>query len=164
MYSTWQAFSQALLVDSPLLSYIVVRHVNFVPPRFTIGEARELGLRYTCSDELAPLQDESIERVSQHRWEQAHVSIQLEAPVQPEALVKPEALVEPKALVQEAKETAVESVSSSKTESDQGHDMVTRRTMTISRFMPGARPIAQQQEPQGRDQTPPPSSPPSNRT
>ena len=32
VYSTWQLFSQALIVDSPLLSYIDVRHVNFLPP------------------------------------------------------------------------------------------------------------------------------------
>ena len=38
VYSTWQAFSQALLVDSPLLSYIDVRHANFLPPRLTVGD------------------------------------------------------------------------------------------------------------------------------
>ena len=43
MYSTWQPFGQALLVDSALLSYIGVRHANFLPPSFTIEEARELG-------------------------------------------------------------------------------------------------------------------------
>ena len=42
MYSTWQTFSQALLVDSPLLSYIDVRHENFLPPQLTIGEAHDL--------------------------------------------------------------------------------------------------------------------------
>ena len=35
VYSTWQPFSQALIVDSPLLSYIDVRHANFLPPNFT---------------------------------------------------------------------------------------------------------------------------------
>ena len=40
--------------------------------------------------------------------------------------------------------------------------MVTRRTMTISRFVLGAQPTAQQQPPQGHDQTPPSSS--TNRT
>ena len=64
VYSTWQPFGQALLVDSPLFSYIDVRHANFLPSRFMVGEARELGQRYTCSDELAPLRDESAERVS----------------------------------------------------------------------------------------------------
>ena len=64
VYSTWQSFKQALLVDSPLLLYIDVRHANFLSPKFTVGEARELGRRYTCSDELAPLQDESVEHVS----------------------------------------------------------------------------------------------------
>ena len=55
VYSTWQNFKQALLVDSPLLSYIEVRYANFLPPKLTTGEAREFGWRFTCSDELAPL-------------------------------------------------------------------------------------------------------------
>ena len=43
VYSTWQPFKQALLVDSPLLSYIDIRHANFLPPKLTMGEAWELG-------------------------------------------------------------------------------------------------------------------------
>ena len=86
------------------------------------------------------------------------MQVQLEAPVESEAHV------EPKAPIQEAEEATVESVSSSETESNQGHDMVTRRTMTINRFVPSARPSAQQQKSQGQDQTPPPPPPPSNRT
>ena len=66
VYSTWQSFSQALLVDSPLLSYIDVWHANFLPPKFIVGEAQDLGWRYTCSDELAPIRDESAELAS-HR-------------------------------------------------------------------------------------------------
>ena len=31
VYSTWQSFNQALLVDSPLLSYMDVRHPNLPP-------------------------------------------------------------------------------------------------------------------------------------
>ena len=65
VYSTWQAFSQVLLVDSLLLSYIDVRHANYLPPKFMVGEARDLGPWYTCSDELAPIRDESAECVSQ---------------------------------------------------------------------------------------------------
>ena len=68
------------------------------------------------------------------------MQVQLEAPVESEAHV------EPKAPIQEAEEATVESVSSSETESNQGHDMVTRRMMTISRFVPGAQPTAQQQQ------------------
>ena len=71
VYSTWQAFGQALLVDSSLLSYIDVRHMNFLPPKFTVGEARDLGPRYICSNELAPIRDEFAERVSLRRREQA---------------------------------------------------------------------------------------------
>ena len=125
MYSTWQPFGQVLLVDSPLLSYIDIWYANFLPLRFTVGEARDLGRRYTGSDELAPLWDESAERVSQRLRELAH------------------ALVEPKAPVQEAKQVVAESINSSETKSDYNEDMVTRKTMAIDRFVPGARQIAQ---------------------
>ena len=82
VYSTWQNFKQALLVDSPLLSYIDVRYANFLPPKLTTGEAREFGRRFTCLDELAPLRDESAERVSRRLRELAHEAIQQENPVQ----------------------------------------------------------------------------------
>ena len=39
VYSTWQAFSQALLVDSPLLLYIDIQHANFLPPSLATSEA-----------------------------------------------------------------------------------------------------------------------------
>ena len=91
VYSTWQAFSQALLVDSPLLSYIDVRHANFLPLKLTVGEARDLGPRYTCSDELVPVRDESAKPVSQNR--QIHVLVEPKAPIELEAPVEPEALV-----------------------------------------------------------------------
>ena len=63
-----------------------------------MGEARELGRRYTCLDELVTLWDKSAERVSQHLRELAHAPIEEEAPVQeePAQLEEP---VEPKALV-----------------------------------------------------------------
>ena len=141
VYSTWQPFKQALLVNSPLLSYIDVRHANFLPPRFTVGEARDLGWRYTSSNELAPLQDVLVERVSQRLRELAHALVESEAPVQ-EALAQPDTPVESKALVQEAKQVATESINSFETESDRGEDMVTIRTMTIDRFVPGARQTA----------------------
>ena len=87
MYSTWQAFGQALLVDSPFLSYIDVRHANFLPPRLTVGEAHDLGPHNTCSDELAPIKDESAERVSRRRRELAHQQVEQgnPPPVEPEA-------------------------------------------------------------------------------
>ena len=81
VYSTWQSFKQALLVDSPLLSYIEVQYANFLPSKLTTGEAREFEKRYTCSDELAPLRDEFVERMSRRLRELAHEAIQREAPV-----------------------------------------------------------------------------------
>ena len=95
VYSTWQAFGQALLVDSPLLSYIDVRHTNFLPLRLTIGEACDLGPRYTCLDELAPIRDESAERVSRRRRELAHQQVKQgnPPPVEPKAPAQEEEVV-----------------------------------------------------------------------
>ena len=138
MYSTWQFFSQALLVDSPLLSYIDVRHANFLPPKFTVGEARDLGRCYTCSDELAPIRDESAELKSRRLRERAYEAIQQEEPAEPEAPI------------QEAEHAAAKSSDSSKTHPARGEEMVTHKTLTVSRFIPGARQAAQQQPPQGR--------------
>ena len=91
VYSTWQVFGQALLVDNPLLSYIDVRHANFLPSRLTIGEARDLGPCYTYLNELSPIEDESTERVSRRLREQAHMLVEQEVPLQPETQAKPEA-------------------------------------------------------------------------
>ena len=123
VYTTWQPFRLALLVDSPLLSYIDVRHANFLPPQLTVGEAHDLDPRYTASDELVPIRDASVELVSQNR--KVHVPVKLEALVQ---------VVEP---------TATESANSLGAEFDPGDEMVTRRTITIGRFVPDARPASQ---------------------
>ena len=197
MYSTWQPFGQALLVDSPLLFYIDVWHANLLPLKFTIGEARDIGWRYTCLDELAPIRDETAELVSRILRERAHKAIQREAiPAEPRdfgwrytcsdelapirdeiaELVSPflrerahkvvqheAVLAELEAPVQEAEHAAVESSDSSKTHSIRGEEMVTCRTLIVSRFIPDACQIAQQQPPQGRGQTPlahPPPPPP----
>ena len=108
------------MVDSPILSYIDVWHANFLPPRFIVGEARELGQRYTCSNELAPPRDKSAERVSRCLHELAHTPVKPEAPIQ------------------ETEQVAIEFVNS-ETESDRDEDMVTRKTMTIDHFMPSSR-------------------------
>ena len=126
VYSTWQPFDQALIVGNPLLSYIDVRHTNFLPPNFTVGEARDIGPRYTCSDELAPIRDESAEEASQYLWERAHKVVQREA-----------VLAEPEAPAQEAEQEAVESSDSSRMHSVP-EEMVTRKTLTVSHFIPDA--------------------------
>lgn len=112
-------------MDSPLLSYIDVQHANFFAPSLTVGEARDLGPRYTTAEDLAPVKDDSVERMSQsHR---AHIPIG-----------------EPEALVQIAELAAAESINSLEAGSDPDEDeMVTRQMMTIGRFMPGARPASQ---------------------
>ena len=44
IYSTWQPFGQALLMDSPLLSYINVQHPNLFPPNLTVVKLRTSAL------------------------------------------------------------------------------------------------------------------------
>lgn len=92
---------------------------------------------------LEPIRDALAEIVSKNR--SIHQLVE-----------RPESL----ALIQVAEPAAAESVHSLGAESDPGEDeMVTRRVMTIDRFMLGARPTTQQQEPQGKDSTPPPPPP-----
>ena len=98
-------------MDSPLLSYIDVWHAHFLLPSLIVGEAWDLSPRYTTTEDLAPVRDESVERVSQSR--RAHIPV--EEPV------------------------VAESVNSSEAESDPGKDgMVTRRALTIGHFVPSA--------------------------
>ena len=104
MYKTWQPFSQDLLLDNPLLSYIDVRHANFLPPNLISSEARDLGLRYITAEDLAPIRDESAERVSRNRQEHVPIEEQVD-PVPP------------------AKQEAVEV--------NPDAEMVTRRKMTV---------------------------------
>ena len=75
-YKTWQPFSQALSVDNPLLSYIDVRHANFLCPSLTTGEAQDLNLRCTTAEDLAPIKDELAERVSWAFREQEHIPVE----------------------------------------------------------------------------------------
>ena len=75
IYKTWQPFSQALSVDSPLLSYIDVRHANFLPSSLTTGEARDLGPRYITTEDLAPIKDELAKLVSWALREQEHILV-----------------------------------------------------------------------------------------
>ena len=85
----------------------------------------------------APLQDESAKRVSRYLHELAHAPVEPEAPIQ-EAPVQPEIPAEPEAPIQETEQVAVEFVNS-ETKSDRDEDIVTRKTMTVDRFMPGSR-------------------------
>ena len=132
VYSTWQPFSQALIVDSPLLSYIDVRHTNFLPPNFTVGEARDLSPRYTCSDELTLIRDESAETSSRYLRERTYEAVQRE--------VVP---AEPEALVQVVEQEAAESSDFSRTHSVP-EDMVTHKTLTVGCFILGESQAVQQ--------------------
>ena len=65
VYSTWQPFRQALLVDSLLLSYIDMRHSNFLPPNLIVGEARDLDPRLVKAESLVPVRDASTNSIFQ---------------------------------------------------------------------------------------------------
>ena len=82
--------------------------------------------------------DESVESVSRRLRELAHAPVENEAPIQEEP-TQPEEPVEPEAPAQGTEQVAIEFINSSDTESDRGGDMVIRNTMTIDRFVLGAR-------------------------
>lgn len=92
-----------------------MQHANLLPPWLTVGETWDLSPQYTIAKDLALVRDASAELVSQSR--RVHVPIERpEAPAQ-----------------------ATKSVHSLGAESNPGKDeMVTRKMMTINRFMPGA--------------------------
>ena len=102
-----------------------------MPLKLTTREAREFGRRYTCSDESAPLRDESAEHVSRHLRELAHEAIQQKGTVQKQA--QPEnPPVEPQHPVIKATALSAEAI-------PPGEMMVSRKVMTLDRFVPGAR-------------------------
>ena len=105
-------------MDSPLLSYIDVRHASFLPPQLTVGEARDLGPRYTTTNSIAPVKDSSVDLVSQSH--KVHVLVEEQG--------APAWVAEP---------AVAESVNSSGAGTDQDEEMVTKRTMTIDRFLLG---------------------------
>ena len=149
VYSTWQPFKQALIVDSPLLSYIDIRYVNFLPPKLTTGEAREFGRRFTCADELAPLRDESGEQASRRLREIAHEAIQQEGQVQEQPIPENPAAV-PQQQVIEAAALLAEAIQ------PRGR-MVSRKVMSIERFVPSTRQSNQPPPSESRGQAPQPS-------
>lgn len=112
-----------LLVDSPFISYIDVRHAKFLPPTLTIGEARDLGPRYTSTDDLAPVKDEFVEQVSQNNK-------------------RHEAIEQPESPAPIADKEAAEPIGTSGTKSDQVRKIVKQRTMTLAQFLPRASPVA----------------------
>jgi len=116
VYSIWQSFSHALLVDSAFLSYIDVRHANFLPSFLTVGEAWDLGPRYTIAEDLEPVRDQSAKRISQSR----KVHIPVEEPKAQARIAEPEVA-----------------------EADQDAEMVSRQKMTVDQFLPDTRPMAQ---------------------
>ena len=121
-------------------------------PKLTTEEAREFGRRYTCSDELAPLRDESAERVSRRLRELAHEAIQQEDPVQEQ--------VQPENPVAKPEQPAIEATALSAEDTQPDENMVSRKVMTIDRFVPGPQQPNQPPPSQGRSQVPhpPPSS------
>lgn len=126
--TTWQPFGQALLVDSPLLSYIDVWHPNLFPFCLTVGKARELGPCLIRAESLELIRKTLAKLVSQN--------CAVHRPVE-----KPPAQVPGGPT-----EQATESVHSSEAETDRGEaEMVSRQTLTIVCFLLSTRSITQQQ-------------------
>ena len=108
-------------MDSPLLSYIDVRHPNFLPPNLTVGKAQDLGPQLVRENLLVLVRDASANSIFQ-----GHV---VHRPIK-----------EPWVVVQPAKQAKAKSINSSEVEAEQDEgNMVTKRTMTIDRFIPDAR-------------------------
>ena len=107
-------------MDSPLLSYIDIRHPNFLPPSFTIGEAWDFGPWIVRAKSLVLVRDDIANLISQNCTVHRPVG-------------------GPQTLVQPTRQVAAESVNSSEVETDQGEEeMVSKRTLTLERFLPGA--------------------------
>ena len=99
---------------APLLSYIDVRHTNFLPPSLRVGEARDLGPKYTTAEDLTFMRDDSAEHVSQsHRAHTCWKAWGLGA---------------------SSRASIAESVNSLDVEVSQGEKMVKRKAMTIDQF------------------------------
>lgn len=58
-HMSYQNSSSALTVGSPLLSYLDVWLLGFLPHGLTTGEARQLSPRIAGHDSLEPIQDSS---------------------------------------------------------------------------------------------------------
>ena len=80
--------------------------------------------------------------MSQCLRELAYATVEEEAPVQEEP-AQPEEPGERKVLVQSTEQATIDITYLSDTESDLCGDMVTRKTMTINRFMPDAKQAGQ---------------------
>jgi len=63
--------------------------------------------------------------------------VQPKALVQPEALIEPKGLIEPEAPIQGAEEATAKPIGFD-TEFDRSGEMVTRRIITVSHFVPNA--------------------------
>lgn len=72
-YTSYQNLSIALMVGSPLLSYLDVQLPNFLPKGLTSKEARDLGPRLVRHDYLEPIQDDSRDTIFQGHVE--HVPV-----------------------------------------------------------------------------------------
>ena len=89
VYLSWQPFWQALLVDSPLLSYIDVWHPNFLLPNLILGEAQDFGPRIVKAKSLVPMRDNSADLAFQNRTVHRPIG-EPEAPIQPSGQVAAE--------------------------------------------------------------------------
>lgn len=116
---------QALTVNSPLLSYINIWHQGFLPPRLTVGEARDLGPQLIRVGSLVPVREGSTNTVFHSRTE--HIPVE-----------------QPPEGAQAIEQVEVESVDSSGVEAeDPSEEMVVCRNMTANQFLLGGRTTTQ---------------------
>ena len=114
-------------MDTPLLLYIDMRHPNFLPPNLSVGEAWDFGPQIVRAKSIMLVRDESANLISQNCTVHRPVG-------------------EPEAQVQLSEQVATESINSFKKEVDKcEEEMVSKRTLTLDRFLPGARPATKQQ-------------------
>lgn len=77
-YTSYQDSSQALIVSSPLLSYLDIRLPGFLPKGLTYGEARHLGPQLVKYDSLEPIQDGSGDSIFQGQL--GHIPVEASPP------------------------------------------------------------------------------------
>lgn len=122
VYTNYQSSRKALIVGSPLLSYINVWHRGFFPRRLTVGEPWDLGPRLIRVGSLVPTRDGSANTVFQGRV--------VHTPVE-----------EQRKEVPTTEQTEVDSIDSLGAEAkNTENEMVFHRNMTTNYFLPSGCP------------------------
>lgn len=89
-YTSYKYSSGDLLVGSPLLLYLDVRLLGFLPPGLTSGEARQIGPQLYRHDSFEPIQDGLGDIVFQGRLEHIPVEATPQENLEEEGLIAEE--------------------------------------------------------------------------